>query len=135
MPTGTTCALADVASVQFLFRKKDVGQSKAKVPRPFGPPQCHRIGRGFQSARLLQIASEAVLRFNPNCKIKHYCDNVKKPEFGVSFVKQFNLVLNALDNLDARRHMNRLCLAAGGDCPPCFSLCGMPVFGPCRMAC
>ena len=53
-----------------------------------------------------------MLKFNPNCSIKHYCDNVKKPEFGVGFVSKFDIVMNALDNLDARRHVNRLCLAA-----------------------
>jgi ubiquitin-like 1-activating enzyme E1 B len=39
--------------------------------------------------------------------------NVKNPEFNVDFFKQFNVVLNGLDNVDARRHVNRLCLAAG----------------------
>uniref|UniRef100_A0A7S2U773 SUMO-activating enzyme subunit n=1 Tax=Attheya septentrionalis TaxID=420275 RepID=A0A7S2U773_9STRA len=37
------------------------------------------------------------------------CDNSK---FNVPYVKQFNLVLNALDNVEARRRVNRLCLAA-----------------------
>lgn len=37
---------------------------------------------------------------------------MKNPEFDVDFFKQFNVVLNGLDNLDARRHVNRLCLAA-----------------------
>jgi ubiquitin-like 1-activating enzyme E1 B len=81
-----TAALA--APCQFLFRKRNVGQSKAEV------------------------ATEAVLKMNPHCKIKHYCDNVMKPEFGVPFVSKFDVVMNALDNLGARRHMNRLCLAA-----------------------
>jgi ubiquitin-like 1-activating enzyme E1 B len=30
----------------------------------------------------------------------------------VDYFKSFDLVLNGLDNLDARRHVNRLCLAA-----------------------
>jgi ubiquitin-like 1-activating enzyme E1 B len=37
---------------------------------------------------------------------------VKDSKFNVEFFKQFNVVLNGLDNLDARRHVNRLCLAA-----------------------
>ena len=38
--------------------------------------------------------------------------NIKESQFGVDFFRQFSLVLNGLDNLDARRHVNRLCLAA-----------------------
>lgn len=73
---------------QFLFRKSHVGQSKAKVAR------------------------EAVLRFRPHISITPYHANVKDACFNVEFFKQFNVVLNGLDNLDARRHVNRLCLAA-----------------------
>lgn len=73
---------------QFLFRQFHVGQSKAKVAR------------------------EAVLRFRPHISITPYHANVKDPNFNVDFFKQFNVVLNGLDNLDARRHVNRLCLAA-----------------------
>ncbi|KAL6963826.1 SUMO-activating enzyme subunit 2 [Sarracenia purpurea var. burkii] len=73
---------------QFLFRKSHVGQSKAKVAR------------------------DAVLRFRPHISITPYHANVKDPDFKVDFFQQFNVVLNGLDNLDARRHVNRLCLAA-----------------------
>lgn len=52
------------------------------------------------------------MRFRPNISITPYHANVKDPEFNVDFFKQFNVVLNGLDNLDARRHVNRLCLAA-----------------------
>ena len=38
------------------------------------------------------------------------CDNTK---FNVPYIAQFALVLNALDNVAARRRVNRLCLAAG----------------------
>jgi ubiquitin-like 1-activating enzyme E1 B len=38
--------------------------------------------------------------------------NIKEARFGVDFFRQFSLVMNALDNIDARRHVNRLCLAA-----------------------
>ncbi|XP_074578121.1 SUMO-activating enzyme subunit 2-like isoform X1 [Curcuma longa] len=73
---------------QFLFRQKHVGQSKAKVAR------------------------DAVLKFVPHINITPYHANVKDSDFNVDFFKQFNVVLNGLDNLDARRHVNRLCLAA-----------------------
>ncbi|KAI7730525.1 hypothetical protein M8C21_006238 [Ambrosia artemisiifolia] len=73
---------------QFLFRQSHVGQSKAKVAR------------------------DAVLRFRPNISITPYHANVKDSSFHVDFFKQFSVVLNGLDNLDARRHVNRLCLAA-----------------------
>ena len=46
-------------------------------------------------------------------KIKSHHGNVKSEEFNVNFFKSFNVVLNALDNVSARRHVNRLCLAAG----------------------
>ncbi|KAG8655914.1 SUMO-activating enzyme subunit 2 [Manihot esculenta] len=73
---------------QFLFRQSHVGQSKAKVAR------------------------DAVLRFRPHISITPYHANVKDSDFNVDFFKQFSVVLNGLDNLDARRHVNRLCLAA-----------------------
>jgi ubiquitin-like 1-activating enzyme E1 B len=48
--------------------------------------------------------------------------NIKDPDFNLAFFKGFNIVFNALDNLgckcfiklilDARRHVNRMCLAA-----------------------
>ncbi|KAL5062452.1 hypothetical protein RYX36_024189 [Vicia faba] len=34
------------------------------------------------------------------------------PDFDVDFFKEFNVVLNGLENLDARRHVNRMCLVA-----------------------
>ncbi|KAL4856575.1 SUMO-activating enzyme subunit 2 [Chlorella vulgaris] len=38
--------------------------------------------------------------------------NVKESRFDVDFFRRFDCVLNGLDNLEARRHINRLCLAA-----------------------
>ena len=75
---------------QFLFRKKDVGSSKSRV------------------------AKESVLRFNPNVKMVAHHGNVKNGDkFNAAFVKQFTVVANALDNVGARRHVNRLCVKAG----------------------
>ncbi len=39
--------------------------------------------------------------------------NVKESRFDVDYFRGFALVLNGLDNLDARRHVNRMALAAG----------------------
>jgi len=74
---------------QFLFQKKHIGESKAV------------------------IAKESALTFNPNVKIVAHCANIKSPTYDVAYFKQFQIVMNALDNLDARRHVNRLCLASG----------------------
>ncbi|KAK9806335.1 hypothetical protein WJX72_010622 [[Myrmecia] bisecta] len=73
---------------QFLFRKRHVGESKAKV------------------------AAEAVRKFRPHAQIVAHQGNVKEPQYDVDFFRKFDLVLNGLDNLEARRHVNRLCLAA-----------------------
>eukprot|EP01095_Lingulamoeba_sp_RSL-Kostka_P009222 TRINITY_DN3172_c0_g1_i1.p1 TRINITY_DN3172_c0_g1~~TRINITY_DN3172_c0_g1_i1.p1 ORF type:complete len:606 (+),score=241.75 TRINITY_DN3172_c0_g1_i1:801-2618(+) len=73
---------------QFLFRHKHIGKSKSEV------------------------AAESALEFNPLTNIKAYQGNVKDEKFGVEFYKQFAIVLMALDNVEARRHVNRLCLAA-----------------------
>ncbi|XVF67762.1 hypothetical protein PTKIN_Ptkin10aG0148200 [Pterospermum kingtungense] len=64
------------------------------------------------SLRPRQVARDAVLRFRPKISIASYHANVKDSRFNVDFFKEFDVVLNGLDNLDARRHVNRLCLAA-----------------------
>jgi len=38
--------------------------------------------------------------------------NIKDPQFNIDWFRQFDLVFNALDNLEARRHVNKMCLAA-----------------------
>lgn len=73
---------------QFLFRPQHVGQPKAIV------------------------AGNAAKQFNPDITVVSYHDNIKSPKFNLSYFEKFDLVLNALDNIDARRHVNRLCLAA-----------------------
>eukprot|EP00043_Microstomoeca_roanoka_P008867 m.85133 g.85133 ORF g.85133 m.85133 type:complete len:600 (-) comp14413_c0_seq6:138-1937(-) len=73
---------------QFLFQQQHVGKSKAKV------------------------ASESVLAFNPSLNITAYHANIFDEQFNLRFFEQFDLVMNALDNLKARNHVNRMCLAA-----------------------
>ncbi|KAF9155769.1 E1 ubiquitin-activating protein uba2 [Linnemannia schmuckeri] len=73
---------------QFLFQKQHIKKSKAHV------------------------AKESALAFNPNVNIVSRHQNIKEQEFSVDWFKSFDLVMNALDNLDARRHVNKMCLAA-----------------------
>ncbi|CVK87898.1 related to ubiquitin-activating enzyme homolog UBA2 [Fusarium proliferatum] len=73
---------------QFLFRHEHIKKSKALV------------------------AKEAAERFNPNVKIVAHHGNIKDDEFTVAWFQQFRIAFNALDNLEARRHVNKMCLAA-----------------------
>ncbi len=73
---------------QFLFRREHVGKSKA------------------------EMAAKAIRAMQPSIAIEGIVANIKDPRFNVAYFKTFSLVCNALDNLDARRHVNRLCLAA-----------------------
>eukprot|EP00899_Mesostigma_viride_P008470 jgi/Mesvir1/17624/Mv08850-RA.1 len=74
---------------QFLFRRHDVGRSKA------------------------QVAVEVVRRMRPHARIIAHHANVKDESFGIDYFRHFALVMNGLDNLDARRHVNLMCLATG----------------------
>lgn len=58
------------------------------------------------------VAKETASKFNPNANIVAYHDNIKDEKFDVAWFGQFDIVYNALDNMDARRHVNRICLAA-----------------------
>ncbi|KAG0229052.1 E1 ubiquitin-activating protein uba2 [Actinomortierella wolfii] len=73
---------------QFLFQKQHVKKSKA------------------------HIAKASAIAFNPSVNIVSRHQNIKEEEFTVDWFKGFDLVMNALDNLDARRHVNKMCLAA-----------------------
>ena len=73
---------------QFLFQRQHIKKPKAVVAR------------------------ESALRFNPNANIVAHHASIMDPAFGIDFFSGFSIVLNALDNIPARRHVNRLCLAA-----------------------
>lgn len=73
---------------QFLFRKHHVGQSKSSV------------------------AAAAIKKFRPDINIVAEMSNIMLPEYDVKFFKGFDIVLNGLDNIEARRHVNRMCLCA-----------------------
>lgn len=74
---------------QFLFRREHVGDSKAEV------------------------AARVVQRMVEGCEVVGVVGNVKESRFSVDWFKDFTVVCNALDNLEARRYVNRMCLAAG----------------------
>ncbi|KAK3320610.1 hypothetical protein B0T19DRAFT_450808 [Cercophora scortea] len=73
---------------QFLFRHEHIKKSKALV------------------------AKEAAQKFNPNVEIVAHHANIKDAEFNIEWFSSFAIVFNALDNLEARRHVNKMCLAA-----------------------
>ncbi|GMH62601.1 hypothetical protein TrRE_jg9055 [Triparma retinervis] len=81
---------------QFLFRTHHVGKPKCTVAceaaRDMSPHSPHNDPVGFYVA--------------------HHGNVKDNDRFGVNFFKRFDVVLNALDNVDARRHVNRLCLSA-----------------------
>ena len=100
---------------QFLFRQHHVGQPKCVVAceaarnmsryGASGPPP---------EASSASKASEDSVGFF----LAHHGNVKDNTRFGVKFFKRFDVVLNALDNVDARRHVNRLCIAAELQCQP-----------------
>ncbi|KAF8244541.1 ubiquitin-activating enzyme [Wilcoxina mikolae CBS 423.85] len=58
------------------------------------------------------VAKDAAGKFNHSVKLEAYHANIKDSQFTVKWFKGFDLVFNALDNLDARKHVNRMCLTA-----------------------
>lgn len=73
---------------QFLFRKHHIKKPKATV------------------------AKETASQFNPSVSIDAHFASIYDSQYDVDFFEGFDLVFNALDNLAARRHVNRMCLAA-----------------------
>ena len=52
------------------------------------------------------VARESVLALNANLKIHAYHTNIK--ELKISFFRQFDFIVMALDNIDARNYVNRI---------------------------
>ncbi|KAF2216986.1 hypothetical protein CERZMDRAFT_32663 [Cercospora zeae-maydis SCOH1-5] len=73
---------------QFLFRKHHI-----KKPKAF-------------------VAKETASAFNPSANIDAHHASIFDDQYDVEFFESFDIVFNALDNLAARRHVNRMCLAA-----------------------
>lgn len=94
---------------QFLFRHEHIKKPKALV------------GYNTWESALFwpwslkipsQVAKESAGAFNPTVKIEAHHANIKDGKFNVEWFKTFKLAFNALDNLEARQHVNRMCLAA-----------------------
>ena len=84
---------------QFLFRKEHVGRSKSQVAGEVLMEWCKNITTvGGRSVPLT---------------IKAHHGNVKSSEYDVDFYKKFKIVMNGLDNMSARKHVNRMCMQAG----------------------
>ena len=67
---------------QFLFRREHVDKPKSLVLKE-------------------QIEAQ-----NSNIKIEAYLGKIQEPRFGFEFFSRFDLVINALDNEAARKHVN-----------------------------
>lgn len=72
---------------QFLFRHEHIKQPKAIV------------------------AKQSAAKFNPKVKIEAYHANIKDAQFTKTWFKSFDIVFNALDNMEARRYVNEMCIA------------------------
>lgn len=73
---------------QFLFRKQHIKKAKALVAR------------------------DTASQFNPSVNIEAHHASIFDGRYDVDFFETFDVVFNALDNLAARRHVNKMCLAA-----------------------
>lgn len=61
-----------------------------------------------------QMARDSILKykkFDKELQINSYIGNIKdKTQFDIEFFKKFDIILNALDNLDARTYINQICI-------------------------
>lgn len=74
---------------QFLFRQRDIKQPKSVT------------------------AVKAVQRFNNSNLIAHQSNIMDTDKFPLSWFDQFDIIYNALDNLAARRYVNKMCQFTG----------------------
>ena len=67
---------------QFLFRREHVDQAKSLTLK------------------------QQIEKQNPEIHVEAYLGKIQEERFGYKFFKQFDLVINALDNEEARKHVN-----------------------------
>ncbi len=70
---------------QFLFRREHVDRSKAEVVR------------------------DQIIKQNPHISVTAYVGKIQEDRFGYHFFSEFDLVINGLDNEEARKHVNLMC--------------------------
>ena len=76
------------------------GRERARVPARRGD-----AGAAHRRPRNPDRATAPGLVSSPQISSEH--GNIKEGRFGLDYFSSFNIVLNALDNVDARRHVNR----------------------------
>lgn len=81
---------------QFLFRSRHVGMAKCKV--------------ASEAALLMVPPGDDA---EPPVYLPRHGNILDNATFHVPYLQTFSIVLNALDNIAARRRVNRLCLASG----------------------
>ena len=74
---------------QFLFRREHVDQPKSLTLK------------------------QQIEKQNPKIKIEAYLGKIQEDRFGYHFFKHFDLVINALDNEEARKYVNQICFNLG----------------------
>lgn len=92
---------------QFLFRSHHVGMPKCVVASEAALNMVPPLVCGGDGGGVSDTTTNDKARYLPHHG--NVCDNTK---FNVPYIQKFALVLNALDNVAARRRVNRLCLAA-----------------------
>lgn len=74
---------------QFLFRREHVGKSKSTC------------------------LEKAISDQNPNIKVQSFEGKIQESRFSYIFFCEFTIVINALDNVEARYHVNKMCFNLG----------------------
>ncbi|KAL3756820.1 hypothetical protein ACHAWU_000462 [Discostella pseudostelligera] len=98
---------------QFLFRSQHVGMPKCVVASEAALKMVPPLN--YLHNTLPQADTDASATQSENAGatyIPHHGNIFDNTKFNVPYIQKFALVLNALDNVAARRQVNRLCLAA-----------------------
>lgn len=102
---------------QFLFRSHHVGLSKCSVASEAAMKLIPPLLDGGTSSKSNSNVDEPnngniIIETSAANYTPHHGNVFDNTKFNVQYVSTFDLVLNGLDNVAARRRMNRLCLAS-----------------------